>query len=204
MFFKCLSTGMFDSNSYILGENGEGIIIDAGVSSKEVMEIVNKNKLTIKYIILTHGHIDHICCADELSIETGAKVCVHEKEKDWPSDPRLNLSAFVGEKAEYEKPQILLKDGDELVVGVLKLEVLHTPGHTPGGICIKIGNNIFSGDTLFYRSIGRTDLPEGNLEQLIESINGKLMNLDDDIIVYSGHGTSTTIGHERNNNQFIT
>jgi len=198
MFLKCLDTGMFDSNTYILGENGEGAIIDAGASIKEIMQVVNETKLKIKYIILTHGHIDHICSAYELCIKTGAKICIHENEKDWLSNPRLNLSAFVGESTEQEKPQILLKDGDTLEVGGLELEIIHTPGHTPGGICIKVGNDIFTGDTLFRRNIGRTDLPGGNTNQLLESIKTRLLILDDGIIVHSGHGPATTIGEERN------
>jgi glyoxylase-like metal-dependent hydrolase (beta-lactamase superfamily II) len=204
MFIKCIPTGMFDSNTYVIGENQEGIIIDAGADSKDVTKIVNENNLKIRYIVLTHGHIDHICCAYQLSIETGAEICIHENEKDWLSNPRLNLSAFFGENSGYEKPQILLKNGDILEAGALKFEIIHTPGHTPGGICIKVRNDIFTGDTLFKGSIGRIDLPNGNMSQLLESIKSRLMSLDDSIVVYSGHGPATTIGEERRSNPFIT
>jgi glyoxylase-like metal-dependent hydrolase (beta-lactamase superfamily II) len=203
MIIKCLSTGMFDSNSYVVGENGEAVIIDAGVDSEEILRTAKENNLEVKAIILTHSHIDHICSVDDLRKETGAKVYAHEEEKEWLADSNLNLSSFVGESVEYRAADCLLKDGDKLKAGGLLLEVIHTPGHTPGSISIKIGDNIFTGDTLFKEGIGRTDLPMGSYENIIVSIKKRLLKLGSGFRVFPGHGMSTTIGYERKNNPFI-
>ena len=203
MILKRLATGMFASNCYIAGDNGEGVIIDAGADTAEITEAVNGLKLKIKYILLTHAHIDHIVSVDELRAGLGAKVMLHEKEARALSNPFYNGSGLFGLKRVFKEADGLLKDGDVLEAGGLKLEIIHTPGHTSGGICIKIGDNVFTGDTLFMMSIGRTDLGDGDQEQLMDSIKNKLMTLKDETKVYPGHGTATTIGYERENNPFV-
>jgi hydroxyacylglutathione hydrolase len=203
MIIKRIPTGMFGSNCYIVGLNGEGVIIDPGTSSKEVREIVGSLGITIKYIIITHSHIDHICSVDEVKLFTGAKVAVHEADAVGLADEVLNGSAMFSEAKAFNPADILLKDGDVLEVGGLKLEIIHTPGHSPGGICVKAENNLFTGDTLFKRSIGRTDLGNGNYKDIINSIKSKLLLLDDSTVVYPGHGTYTDIGSERKHNPFL-
>lgn len=203
MVFKRLATGMYGSNCYIMGEGGEGVVIDPGADAGEITEAVEELKLKIKYILLTHAHIDHIVSMDKLRTSLGAKVMLHEKDAKALSNPFLNGSGLFGLKRVFNEADGLLKDGDVLEAGGLKLEIFHTPGHTSGGICIKAGNMIFTGDTLFMMSIGRTDLGDGDMDQLMDSIKNKLMKLDSDIKVYPGHGTSTTIGYERANNPFM-
>lgn len=203
MVLECLPTGMFGSNTYIIGDHGIGVIIDAGVKGEEVSGVVKKHGLKIKYIILTHGHIDHICCAYDIKKKVNAKVLIHENDGELLTDPVMNGSAMFGEDSQFYPADALLKDGDVLEAGNLKLEVIHTPGHTPGCICIKTGNILFTGDTLFKLSIGRTDLPKGNYDDIISSIQKKLMPLDDETIVYPGHGELTTIEFEKQRNPFI-
>jgi glyoxylase-like metal-dependent hydrolase (beta-lactamase superfamily II) len=204
MIFEILPTGLFSSNCYILGDNGEGVVIDPGVEAGEILGAAEKNSLKVKYIILTHTHIDHICYMDELRDLTGAKVAVHKADSDTFSNPVLNGSVLMGQNISFKDADIFLKEGDVLEVGSLKLNIIHTPGHTPGGICIKVDNNIFTGDTLFRLSIGRTDLGRGSYEELINSIKSRLMILDDNVKVYPGHNEPTTIGFERKNNPFLT
>lgn len=203
MIMKRLPTGMFSSNCYIIGGNGEGILIDSGVNGGEIVDAAEKLCLSIKYIILTHAHIDHICSMDEIREKLGAKVALHEADIAGLSDPRLNVSMLIGLDKTFKDPDILLKHGDVIEAGGIKFEIIHTPGHTPGSICIKAGSMVFTGDTLFRMSIGRTDLGNGDEKTLIASIRSRLMVLDDENIIYPGHGTSTTIGYERKNNPFV-
>jgi len=203
MVLKCIPTGMLDSNCYIVGDSGEGAIIDPGANEDDIMEEVGKAGLRIKYIILTHGHLDHIYSVDAVREKTGAAVAVHENDANALTDSRYNGSALFGMDVAFRKADKLLKDGDVLEVGRLKLEILSTPGHTPGGICIKAGNCVFTGDTLFRLSIGRTDFENGNYEDLMHSIKSKLMTLKDDTVVYPGHGRPSTIGYERRHNPFL-
>lgn len=203
MFMKCIPTGMFGSNCYIIADKSEGIIIDPGVSSEDISEVATNAGLRISYIILTHTHIDHICNMDAVRDQTGGKVLVHEADAAALSDHWFNGSALFGKPVTFRKPDAFVKDGDILTIGDMKIEIIHTPGHTPGGICIKAENSIFSGDTLFRRSIGRTDLGNGDYNQIISSIKNKLLTLDTSTKVYPGHGEATTIGYEREHNPFL-
>ncbi|HOJ10696.1 MAG TPA: MBL fold metallo-hydrolase [Clostridiales bacterium] len=203
MVFKRLPTGMLASNCYILGDNGEGIIIDPGAKSQDILDVVEQLGLKIKYIILTHAHVDHIISMDEIRYKLGVEVLIHEEDADSLSDLWRNGSNLFGIVKTFNSADVLLKDGDIISVGGLELEIIHTPGHTPGGICIKVDDKVFTGDTLFRMSIGRTDLGNGDSDDLMNSIREKLMKLDDKIMVYPGHGTATTIGYERKNNPFF-
>lgn len=203
MFFKRFTTGMYSSNCYIIGDNGESIIIDAGVDAAELAGVISESGLKIKYILLTHAHIDHICCIDDIRKGTGAEVLVHEADARGLTDARYNASALFGLSRTFSEADRTLKDGDIIETGGLKFEIIHTPGHTPGGISIKTGNMIFTGDTLFRMSIGRTDLGNGDYDDIMDSLKNKLMTLPDDVVVYPGHGTYTTIGYEKENNPFI-
>lgn len=203
MIFKCLPTGMFGSNCYIIGDKGEGVIIDPGVETSEILDAAEREGLKIKYIILTHAHIDHICSVDEVREKTGAKVVVHEADIPALNDPRLNVSHYTGQGRTFKAADMQVRDGDIIKAGDMVLEIIHTPGHTPGGICIKTGNMVFTGDTLFKMSVGRTDLGRGNMDQLIHSVKNKLLTLPDETVVYPGHGESTTIGDEKRSNPFI-
>ncbi len=203
MILKRLPTGMLASNCYIMGNDNEGVIIDPGANSEDILEMVRQTGLNIKYIILTHAHVDHIVSVDEIRYKLKAKVLIHQDDGESLSNPLHNGSNCFGIKKTFDPADILLKDKDIINLEDLRLEVIHTPGHTPGGICIKAKDNLFTGDTLFRMSIGRTDLGDGDNDDLMNSIRNELMTLDDKTVVYPGHGTATTIGYERKYNPFI-
>ncbi|MFO8011063.1 MAG: MBL fold metallo-hydrolase [Dehalococcoidia bacterium] len=194
MQLKMLAVGPYMSNCYIVwSENtGEGIIIDPGAEPGTISSAVEELGLDVKLIVATHGHIDHVSGVKKIRDLTGAPFAMHEAE---------TIKGGVFEKSpSVDRP---LKDGDAIEVGDLGFDVRHTPGHSPGGIVL-IGNGVvFSGDTLFQFSIGRTDFPGGSYPQLMSGIFEHLMVLSDDTPVYPGHGPQTTIGMERKVNPFI-
>lgn len=205
MIVEKLVVGPFASNCYIVGSqsNKEGMIIDPGDEAKQILKRVKDLGLDIKFIVLTHGHIDHTGALKEVREVTGAKVAIHGD--DAKSLKVQSLSRIFGlSYPTPPPPDRLLKDGDSLDVGGMHFEVLHTPGHTPGGICLLGQGVVFSGDTLFNYGVGRTDLPGGSSSQLLNSIQTKLMTLPDNTVVYPGHGPDTTIGAERVGNPFLS
>jgi hydroxyacylglutathione hydrolase len=201
-----LEVGPFASNCYIIGSESsrEGMIIDPGDEAKRILKEVRKLELDIKIIVLTHGHIDHVSALKEVKEATDAQVAIHTDDVSTMKDRLLSIFMGIRHKSP-PAPDRLLKDGDIVSIGELSFTVLHTPGHTQGSICLLGEGVLFSGDTLFHYSIGRSDLPGsgGNHKQLINSIGEKLMVLDDDIKVYPGHGLETTIGTERRGNPFL-
>jgi glyoxylase-like metal-dependent hydrolase (beta-lactamase superfamily II) len=199
-----LEVGPFASNCYIIGSEAdrEGMIIDPGDEAKLILSEVKDLGLDIKVIALTHGHIDHIGALKEVKEATGAQVAIHTD--DVRTLKQKLLSIFLGIRHRSPPPpDWLLEDGDTISLGNLKFTVLHTPGHTPGGICLLGEGVLFSGDTLFNYGVGRADLPGGSYSQLIESIRNRLMVLPDEVAVYPGHGPETTIGAERRGNPFL-
>ena len=204
MILRKLEVGLFASNCYIVGSeaNREGMIIDPGDEAQQILSRVKELELDIKYIILTHGHIDHIGALKEIKEATGAQVAIHTD--DVRTLKQKLLSIFLGIRHRSPPPpDWLLEDGDTISLGNLKFTVLHTPGHTPGGICLLGEGVLFSGDTLFNYGVGRADLPGGSYSQLIDSIRNRLMVLPDEVAVYPGHGPETTIGAERRGNPFL-
>ena len=205
MIIDGLVVGPLASNCYIVGSesNKEGMLIDPGAEAVVILKKVNDLELDIKYIVLTHGHIDHVAALKEIKEATGAEVAIHA------DDARsLQGQSFFAEQfgLSYQvppSPDRLLKDGDSIDISDLHFLVLHTPGHSPGGICLLGQGVVFSGDTLFNYGIGRYDLPGGDYNQLMKSIDTKLMVLPDETIVYPGHGPGTTIGAERRGNPFL-
>jgi len=199
-----LVLGSFETNCYIVGSEsaGEGMIIDPADKAGEIMKKVEDLKLDIKLTLLTHGHMDHIGALADVKRATGAEVAVHGDDAE-SMRSKLMRMLFGLSYPTPPPPDRLLKDGDSIDIGDLHFSVLHTPGHTPGGICLLGEGVVFSGDTLFNSSVGRTDLPGGSYEKLMGSIQTKLMMLPDDTIVYPGHGPDTTIGAERRGNPFL-
>lgn len=205
MIIKRFIAGIYGANCYIIIDENRRIsaIIDPGGTDTEISEYIVSENLKVKYILITHGHLDHIGGVEYLREKTGAKVAIHQNDAAMLLDPKLNLSSMGYNEIRCKPADILLNDGDILNLGELKIEVLHTPGHTPGGICFKIDNVCFTGDTLFKRSIGRTDFPGGDFESIISSIKNKLFKLNNNIVIYPGHGESSTIGQEKENNPFL-
>ena len=208
MLFRALELGPFLANCYIVGSDrtGEGIIIDPVAEAETIMDNVRQLGLTIKIIVATHSHPDHIMELGQIKEETGAPFAMHEAESAGmiASGMARVMGMFMSGSAEpLPKPDMSLQDGEAIEVGDLSFTVLHTPGHSPGGISLYGHGMVFVGDTLFNFSIGRTDFPGCSHQQLIESINSKLLILPDETIVYPGHGPQTTIRAERQHNPFL-
>jgi len=196
-----------DSNCYIIGceETKEGIVVDPGAEGQRILKKVEELGLKINKIVLTHGHIDHIGALAEVREATGAKVLIHADDAAQLTDSSQNLSAFVGQKLSVKAADQLLQDGDKIQFGNCTLEVIHTPGHTRGGISLKGEPDILiTGDTLFTGSVGRSDFPGGSHSQLISSIKNKLLKFPPETKVYPGHGPSSTIEDEMTGNPFLT
>jgi len=201
-----LEVGSFASNCFVVGSesNKEGMIIDPGDEAERILNEVKELGLDIKIIAITHGHIDHIGALREVKEATGAQVAIHSDDVKALKDRFLSIFLGIRQHSPPD-PDRLLNDGDVISVGELEFTVIHTPGHSRGSICLLGEGVLFSGDTLFNYSVGRSDLPGsgGNHSQLIDSIQRRLLVLDDDIKVYPGHGPETTIGAERRGNPFL-
>ncbi len=194
----------FDENCYVVSDDtGEGVVIDPGGMAKEILAYIREKKLSIQAVLDTHGHCDHIGANDAIRDETGAPLYIHKADAPMLSDMRLNLSAFMGFKALSRPAEHLLSEGDKISFGQSELEVIHTPGHTVGGVCFVGDGVVFTGDTLFAGSIGRSDFPGGSEVELIGNIKKKLLALPDETKVYSGHGPSSEIGWERQCNPYL-
>src|SRR5579859_979932 len=202
MIHEIIPVGMLGCNCSILGDEatGEAIVIDPGDEIDRVQEILARDNLRAKYIVATHAHIDHVGGIEKLKLATGAVVMMHQAD--------LPLYQNVGMQAEWlgvAPPGVVevdqfLKEGDKLRCGALGLDVLYTPGHSPGSLSLHLSGDqrrIFSGDTLFQGSIGRTDLWGGSLQEILRSIATRLLTLPDETPVFPGHGEATTIGEER-------
>jgi glyoxylase-like metal-dependent hydrolase (beta-lactamase superfamily II) len=202
---KALLVGSLATNCYIAycEENREAAIIDPGGDADRILSFISKENLKVKFIVNTHGHADHILADDELRKTLNAPLLIHQADLEMLSNPELNLSAFLDEPVKVSKPDRLLKGGDEISFGKVKLKVIHTPGHTPGCICLLGENSLFSGDTLFAGSVGRTDIPGGSFQQLMHSLKFRIMPLPDSLKVYPGHGPETVLGYEKHANHYL-
>ncbi len=197
--------GAYQTNCYIIGntDNKKIFLIDPGAQGKELLAELNHRQLEPQAILLTHGHSDHIGAVQELVDTYNIPIYMHPKEVPFLTDSELNLSAFQGLDIQVHGTIHEVIEGDTISYEQVPIKVIETPGHTPGGISFYMDGILFAGDTLFRDSVGRTDFPYGSFDDLIVSIQTKLMNLPDDTIVYPGHGLETTIGYEKKSNPFI-
>ena len=205
MIIERLELGAFASNCYLVADEStlDGVIIDPGDGGDRILKRVKALELRVKYILLTHGHPDHIGAVREVKEATGAELAIHPEDALYlrgKSGPEGMFPQSAGPPPEVDR---MLQDGDTISVSGLHLQVIHTPGHTPGGICLLTDGVLFSGDTLFNGGIGRSDFPGGSGPQLLNSIHTRLLVLPDETTVYPGHGPETTIAAERRLNPFL-
>ena len=205
MILKQFTLGPLENNNYLLIDEAskEAVLFDCTETSDEIEKVLDQFGAKLKYVLLTHGHFDHILGVNETKAKHDCQVLVHEDDKTLMDTIKAFARDFGLANSEVQKVDGYLKENDVLKIGEHEIKVIHTPGHTKGGVCYLVEDKLFSGDTLFYESIGRTDLPGGSFEQLKTNIEQKLFTLDDDIKVFPGHGWTSTIGHEKINNKFL-
>lgn len=205
MIFEAMTVGSFLSNCYIVGveTTKEAAIIDPGADFVRIENEIKELGLTPKIIILTHAHGDHIGAVKDFVEKYGTKVYIHKEDAEMLKDGNKNFSKILTGKSMSIIPDVELEDKDEIKLGDLNFEIIHTPGHTRGGICIKVENIMMTGDTLFNKSIGRTDFPGGSFEEIIQSIKEKIFKYDDDTVIYPGHNSPSTIKSEKLGNPFV-
>mgnify|MGYP001036694579 CR=1 FL=1 len=205
MNIKRLQAGIYAANCYIVASSdlSEAIVVDPGGDADMILSEINKLAAKVKGILLTHGHGDHIGGVMALNKSLGVPVMVHKADLEMVKSSELNFSSSMAMDEVIIEPDVLLTDGDEISIGNEKLLVIHTPGHTRGGICLYTLGHLITGDTLFKGSIGRTDLYGGDFDTIIRSIKNKLLRLPEDTIVYPGHGPESSIGFEKQRNPFL-
>jgi hydroxyacylglutathione hydrolase len=205
VIIKKLEVGPIMANCFILGceTTKEAVVVDPGDDADRILMELAKSDLKVKYLINTHGHFDHVGANKKMKEVTGAQIGIHPDDESMLGE--LSQSALMfGMSVENSPPaDFLLNEGDDVTFGEITLKVIHTPGHSMGGICLYTKGHLFAGDTLFAGSIGRTDLPGGDYDTLISSIKDKLLGLDEDTIVYTGHGPETNIASEKRMNPFL-
>lgn len=205
MEIEILPLGQLQTNCYIVHHQKKGLIIDPSEEAPTINDTLKRLEIEPQAILLTHAHFDHIGALEEIRTTYNIPVYMHEAEKEWLSDASLNRSAaFIGNEVTASPPDHLISEG-EITIADFNIEVRESPGHSPGGLLFIFHKQqwVVGGDSLFYESIGRTDLPGGSFEQLKESIQSKFFSLPDSYTVFPGHGRKTTIGHEKEFNPFV-
>ncbi len=205
MKIEKLILGALDTNCYIFYDENtkNAVIVDPAADGDIIIEKIKELNVSVKYIIITHAHIDHIMALDKVYDYTKAPVVIHADDKDALNNDAFNLAVYFHTVSPKKKADITVKNGDTLMLDNNELKFIHTPGHNKGSMCILCGDTLISGDTLFYMSVGRTDHYGGNQEMLIKSIKTRIFVLDENTKVYPGHGDDTTIKNEIENNIFV-
>lgn len=200
--------GMMGVCCYIVSceKTGEAVIIDPGGDEERLLAIVREQGLKIKYIVNTHGHLDHVCGNGAIQSATAAPIVMHEADIAYFGDPAIKGYFSRLGLAESPPADMGVRDGDSIEFGEEKLQVIHTPGHTPGGMCLYSAPHCFTGDTLFVGAVGRTDFPKGSMQQLVDGIRSRLLALPAETVVWPGHGyggLQSTIGQEAQSNPYL-
>lgn len=205
IIIKQFVLGAIENNNFLLidEDSKEAVLIDCTQQDGDIEKVLAENNAKLKFILLTHGHFDHVLGVNYFRNKYNCQVLLHEADKELVERMPEYAQMFGLPPAEPQKIDEFVKDGDAIKLGQNEIKVIHTPGHTQGCVCYLINEDLFSGDTLFYECVGRTDLPGGNFKQIVSSIKEKLFVLNDNIKVYPGHGPLSTIGHEKVNNQFV-
>lgn len=201
-----LTLGEIRTNCFILSneDTKEAVVVDPGDEYERIVEHLNRNELKLKVILLTHGHFDHIMAAQELAAVARVQIYAYEAERELLANPGMNCSSIFG-KSFTLAPVESLQDGEKISFADIEFQVIHTPGHTKGSVCFYIPDEqiLISGDTLFFESVGRTDFPTGNSEVLLRSIQERIFTLPKEVKIYPGHGCSTSVGYEMQNNPYV-
>ena len=201
MNIEIFTAGPIDANNYLLTDGDEAVLIDCSEVKPEILKELDGKKL--KYILLTHGHFDHVLGVNGMREKTGAKVLVNQNDIQRMEESAQIMQTFGVQGVETPKADEYINDGDTVKFGNTTIKAIATPGHTEGGMCYLIDGKLFSGDTLFKDTVGRCDLPGGNFKKLSDSVKNKLFTMDENTVVYPGHGPETTIGYEKKYNEII-
>ena len=203
MIIKSFVLPPIENNNYLIIDeiSKEAALVDCSSMDDSILLELKKQNAILKYVLLTHGHFDHIGGLNELP--ESVKVLMHSSDMEWVNEVNTYLPMIGMPTMDIPKIDSFIKDGDIIKLGNLEIKVIHTPGHTQGGVCFYTENCLFSGDTIFKESVGRCDLPGGNFDQIVESIEKRIFTLPDETIIYPGHGKTTTVAWEKENNSYM-
>ena len=205
MIIKTFVEPPIDNNNYLIvdEETKNAALIDCSSIDDRIDEEIEKQGANLKYILLTHGHFDHIAGIRPNRFKNNPQIVMHKADLDWLNNANQYLPMFGMPEITIPKVDIFVEDGDIIQLGSLEIKVLHTPGHTQGGVCYLVDGNLFSGDTIFREAVGRCDLEGGNFNQIVESIENKLFTLPPKTVIYPGHGNITSVEWEKEHNRFL-
>lgn len=205
MIIKTFVEPPIDNNNYLIVDEKtkDAALIDCSSIDDRIDEEIEKQGANLKYILLTHGHFDHIAGIRPNRFKNNPQIVMHKADLDWLNNANQYLPMFGMPEITIPKVDIFVEDGDTIQLGSLEIKVLHTPGHTQGGVCYLVDGNLFSGDTIFREAVGRCDLEGGNFNQIVESIEDKIFTLPAKTVIYPGHGNITSVEWEKEHNRFL-
>ena len=205
MIIKTFVEPPIDNNNYLIVDEKtkDAALIDCSSIDDRIDEEIEKQGANLKYILLTHGHFDHIAGIRPNRFKNNPQIVMHKADSDWLNNANQYLPMFGMPEITIPKVDVFVEDGDTIQLGSLEIKVLHTPGHTQGGVCYLVDGNLFSGDTIFREAVGRCDLEGGNFNQIVESIENKIFTLPPETAIYPGHGNITSVEWEKEHNRFL-